>query len=629
MANGQGLPAPPDVTVAHTGEERALGALGGVLSAGAGRDMDQSPLVQAMNKHHQQQVDIAQKHYNDWKTYTGILATGNNPDTGQPLTAEESEKYYNLRQATGDALDKTAGVNKDIKDKLSKVKMIGDHLIHLHPKNLGADAGQPGPDGQPQPAPGQSGMPPPPGWREHAQAQMDQHHEEINTEFAQWKKMQDVLRENKIAENEALAKARQSGQRAPRPVGSMSTSILDARKMVGQGKIFKSYSGEPIDVDSLDDSMGLKGMLVWNPAVNDFEPRYEPFSPNQSTITVGNEVIAVSPMDKSKIGAQGAGTDLGKHNTGSTTATTDPATNQTTVAKHTPNTPGVAGRGGLPAPPVASTGGGGTPSLVNRGGDSGQPTSAPLAPAQGDAGQPRTGSKISNPALPALDDQGHIPNTVQGYSPQVIEGANELMDDKDIKDLPAKTKMLSGQLARKYGWEQGKFTPLQQTQLREATTFLEQAIKSPAMSVLDESTWQRFKTGQANKDTDKENMVGQFFTTLAAKNLTPKQAEFKRINNQLVGTISGLSSLVRSGRATEANIDRLKKELFNVYNSKDSADGKAQLQRLLDEVNVAMKKGRFMGVGEKSKGLPKPPSTGAKSVDDEIMELVGAARKPN
>lgn len=626
MPNGQGLPAPPDVTVERSGQERALGALGGVLSAGAGRDMDQSPLVQAMAKHHQQQIDIAQKHYNDWKTYTGILATGNNPDTGQPLTAEESEKYYNLRQATGDALDKTAGVNKDIKDKLSKVKMIGDHLIHLHPKNLGADAGQPGPDGQPQPAPGQSGMPPPPGWREHAQAQMDQHHADINSEFATWKKEQDVLRENKIAENEALAKARQAGQRAPRPVGSMSTSILDARKMVGQGKIFKSYSGEPIDVDSLDDSMGLKGMLVWNPAVNDFEPRYEPFSPNQSTITVGNETFAVNPMDKSKLG-QGAGTDLGKHNTGSTTATTDPATNQTTVAKHMPNTPGVAGRGGLPAPPVASTGGGGTAPSTSAA--PAAPTAAPAGTAPGpQSGGGRTPS-TSSTALPPLDDQGHIPNTVQGYSPQVIEGANELMDDKDIKDLPAKTKMLSGQLARKYGWEQGKFTPLQQTQLREATTFLEQAIKSPAMSVLDESTWQRFKTGQANKDTDKENMVGQFFTTLAAKNLTPKQAEFKRINNQLVGTISGLSSLVRSGRATEANIDRLKKELFNVYNSKDSADGRAQLQRLLNEVNVAMKKGRFMGVGEKSKGLPKPPSTGAKSVDDEIMELVGAARKPS
>src|SRR6266478_799883 len=83
--------------VPRTGKERALGALGGVLAAGGGRERSESPLVQAMEKHHQQRIDIAQKHYKDFQTYTGILATGIDPDTGEPLKAEAAEKYYNLR----------------------------------------------------------------------------------------------------------------------------------------------------------------------------------------------------------------------------------------------------------------------------------------------------------------------------------------------------------------------------------------------------------------------------------------------------------------------------------------------------------------------------------------------------
>src|SRR5258708_4345756 len=114
-------PTPDETAVAdsvpQSGKERVLGTIGGVLSAGSGRDPADSPLVQAMHKHHKQRIDLAQKNYKDFQTYTGILATGIDPDTGEPLKAEDAEKYYNLREAASAELDKTAGVNKDVKGK--------------------------------------------------------------------------------------------------------------------------------------------------------------------------------------------------------------------------------------------------------------------------------------------------------------------------------------------------------------------------------------------------------------------------------------------------------------------------------------------------------------------------------
>jgi hypothetical protein len=155
----------------------------------------------------------------------------------------------------------------------------------------------------------------------------------------------------------------------PRPVGSYTTSVLDARSRAAKtGEVFLNVAGEPIPIDDLDDSMGLKGMQALNLTTGQWQVRYEPFSPNQATVTADNQVFAVNPMDKEKI-AKGAGTYLGAHNVPVTSTHTAPGITiggeigpVTTSTTRTPMTPGgvrpgqgVAGRTAI-TPPPAPTG---------------------------------------------------------------------------------------------------------------------------------------------------------------------------------------------------------------------------------------------------------------------------------
>lgn len=195
-----------------------------------------------------------------------------------------------------------------------------------------------------------------------------------------------------------------------------------------------------------------------------------------------------------------------------------------------------------------------------------------------------------------LDHNGEIPATAGG-NPQLREGANQLLDGQDISKLkmPTKDVMAAAELARKYGWSQGKFTPKEQVMLRESTTFLKTALDDKALKALDGDFTQRMKMAQVAKNPDKEGMLGRGLSVVAAQNLTEDQKNFIQIYNQLVGTISGLAQLVRSGRATEATIERLKAELPNPVSTKDSKDARERIQRILKEVDVAMQKGTFTG----------------------------------
>lgn len=606
MADGQGLPPPPDVNVPQSGKERILSGIGGMLKAGSGQDPDSSALVSAMKKHHQQQVDIAQKHYNDWKTYTGILATGNNPDTGKPLTAEEAEKYYNLREATGAALDKVSGVNKDIKGKFARVKMLADHIIKTHPKSGGdgQDGGQSGP---------QAGMPQPPGWREHAQAQMDQAHLDTQKEFDTWKKQQDELHKNRMEEEEAKEKAKAANPTG-RPVMGPAISVRNAREMSKQGRQYLDVNGNPIDLSSLPDNMGLK-FIAWGG-----KHYYEPFSPNSKVITVGNETYAINPGDVEALGG-GAGTDLGQHTTGSTTATTDPATNQTTVSKRTPNTPG-ARSGGLPAPPPAS-------------GSTASPKASPASPTGATSPQSVGGGRPSSSftvSPPALDEQGHIPSDYKGASPQVIEGANQLLDGADKDKLPAKTRELSASMARKYGWEQGKFTPREQGALRNATQFIDDMLKDPSLFDVLDSSLGRLKLNQVLAGSEKQGAVGSTLTTLAAGKMSDKEADFVRKYNLIVQTISGIGPAIRGSgnKNTEAAIKRFLSDLPNPKTVQGAKDGIERLKLLKKEIHRALAKGTFTQENMSSpKGLPKPPKAGSpRTIDDEIMDAIHAPASP-
>jgi hypothetical protein len=223
--------------------------------------------------------------------------------------------------------------------------------------------------------------------------------------------------------------------------------------------------------------------------------------------------------------------------------------------------------------------------------------------------------------MPPLDADGHIPPLPNspGVTPYVVETANELLDGKDMDKVKyPKLVPVASKLARAYGWEQGKFTPKEQVMLRETTSFIQRAMRDDSMKALDEGAVSRLKMSQMIQNPDKESLLGRGAQTLFARGMTPSQVKFLQTYNQLVGVISGLSQLVRSGRATEATIERLKAELPNPNTTRDSRDAQQRLQRLLDEINLAMKKGTFTG----------PEADPAQQYLDNYRQRQGGASAP-
>jgi hypothetical protein len=387
----------------------------------------------------------------------------------------------------------------------------------------------------------------------------------------------------------------------PRPVGSYTTSVLDARSRASKtGEVFLNVAGQPIPIDDLDDSMGLKGMQTLDPTTGQWQVRYEPYSPNQSTVTVGNETFAVSPMDKSKL-AGGAGAALGQKTVPSTTKTTDPATGQTTVSTRTPQVPGIAGRpGGATLPPAP--GGATTPSVGP----------APKSAKQGGVAGAAKPAAVPIAAMPALDESGHIPATVVA-TPQVLEGANQLLDGKDVKDIPAKTKELSASLARKYGWEQGKFTPREQGALRNATQFIDDMLSDPAtFSVLD-NTVSRVKLNRVLAGSEKQGLTASTVSTIASSFMTDEEAKFVRQYNIITQTLAGIAPAIRGSgnKTTEAAIHRLLTDMPNPKTVQGAKDGIERLQLLKKEVARALAKGQFteaQAAGLSRQGMTPPPS---------------------
>jgi len=147
---------------------------------------------------------------------------------------------------------------------------------------------------------------------------------------------------------------------------------------------------------------------------------------------------------------------------------------------------------------------------------------------------------------------------------------------------------------------QGLFGPKDKLLIRESTGILKQLANSDSLTVLDD-TGSRLKLQQVLQNPDKRTFVGQTLQTLSAGSLSAKEQEFVTLYNQAVGRISGLSQLVRSGRATEAQIERLKTELPNPATTADSRHAKQKLAQIQNEIDIALEKGQFVeGQGGKS-----------------------------
>lgn len=357
---------------------------------------------------------------------------------------------------------------------------------------------------------------------------------------------------------------------------------------------------------------------------------------NSKTLKVGNEVYDIPAVGA--ITAQNS-TGLGVANPGTTSTHTDPFG----LTDTTRRSPALAGMAGATAPtstpppagqprPISSA----APVMPT---STGAPTVQPVnpgarAPGTVPAGGAVKARPISSQApvlppsqLPPLDTDGHIPAGVG--NDLVRQYANNILDGQDSKDIPnPRARAAAEAMASAYGWGRGVFTPQQKVQFKVATDFLQQLKDSPSLSVLD-SYLSREKIARAMKDPKQMDMMDR----IAAYNLTPKEADFVRLVNAARGTVAGLSTITRSGRATNNQVTTIATELPNVFQSSSSTDAKARIDQLLKEANIALqtnpmtvgKKGPVSSKAPSAPGTWKAPADAppAPSIDGKVLKADG------
>lgn len=254
---------------------------------------------------------------------------------------------------------------------------------------------------------------------------------------------------------------------------------------------------------------------------------------------------------------------------------------------------------------------------------------SPVAPPRAGNEQPRvqtpesTGGAQTRPnpygsQYPPLNADYHIPDTAK-VNPYLREAANQLLDGVDIKEIhvPSRDEKAAEAIARQYGWGRGPYTPRELKQMQNANQFLDAVLRSkPFMKALDEGVYQRSKMAEAEKDASKGSLFGTVFHQLAVKNLAPEQQEYLRLRAAMLGTVSGLSSVVRSGRPTEATINRLANEIPTVLASANSKDAKERIKNIKKELNLALEQGVPRPNAPKQQGNSGASNTGGLSSGD-------------
>lgn len=373
---------------------------------------------------------------------------------------------------------------------------------------------------------------------------------------------------HKIGNSVSAGQARSLGQ------GIGVSHAIIAMQSSGQ-KYIKEDGTTPWTIEELQkfpvsmklSPLSLSGKLV-----------YVPSDQNESKFVVGNKVYL-----KDQFGDIDLEHPMGDARTGSTsvdafgvTTRTAPyapgATGAPSLNVSTPSSPGIA-------PPSAAAPHGTPSGQVHR----------KLTQTAADA---RSGS-----ATHQLDVDGHIPSNAG--NPGVVEAANQILDGMDINKItiPQKDRPAAEKMARDYGWKgQGLFTPREVLQLKEGATVIQQLINSPALKVLDEGTISQLPMLGQGADPSKEGFLGRLGTKLASGAATPQQQEFLRYWRQLDALAIGLRGLVQTGRATQAQVERLIAELPNPYNTTSSDDAKKRLEMVQNELRVAANTGKLSDV---------------------------------
>jgi hypothetical protein len=599
-----GLPPPPGIdNIQPSTKDKVLGGIGGFMSAGAGLDFKQTPLGQKLQQHHDAQVSQAEMYWKLAQTAGGEIATKKDSATGRDLTPEEIESRQHQYQAAMDAYGKIVGVNKETKAAHGKARMVLDHL-------LGRGQGQPQQGAQPQPQgqvppagagnPGggppvpptasagagatpttaAKGMPAPPNRMSPEQMAGAYPSPQVQGEqdFSAWKRQADVLHQQRMEEEEAKIKATTAAKAAspstpPRPVIMRDQSVRDARELAkNMGKVYEDKEGKPINLESLPDEMSLTPYTIRVTETDDqgnsrqaWKIRYEPHSPNQKTITIGNEQYATNPADVSKI-PEGAGTALGPKNTPRTSSHTapgiDPMTgtigNVTTTSVTTPQTTGARGRRGIPAPPRQAQPAGQPPAQPPAAprGNGARPSATAVPPTSGDAGKPQ-----------------FIPFAAAGQIRQAVipvrEGATQIFGDPtqpQLKSLKDFAPLFDNAASRR---RVGKA-------LRLTLDGIQDNVESSG-GLLE---WMRIKTGlpQALADARARAMSS------VKEKLTPQEQDAYNALMSAYGAVIGLRSLTKAS-AAKFSVQRLEQELpLPGVNSTSSRDYYDQLSRLAEQV---------------------------------------------
>lgn len=291
----------------------------------------------------------------------------------------------------------------------------------------------------------------------------------------------------------------------------------------------------------------------------------------QHTVTLGNIVY---PMDQ--FGQVDTSRPLGPARVGS--VTTDP------FGVTSSTRPQGSGAFSTPQPaPSASTPTGTTPQSQAR-------------PVQGQPGPRKVLPQVAK-GQKALDANGHIP--ASAGNPQLVQAANSILDGMDVDKLPIpqRDRAAAMALASEYGYKgQGLFTPREVLQLKEGATVIQKMLDSSSLAVLDKGTIANLPMLGQSADPSKANLFGRLATSLASKAASPQQQEFLRYWRQLDALAIGLRGLVQTGRATQAQVERLIAELPNPYNTTSSEDAKNRLRLVQNELKVAADTGKLPDV---------------------------------
>lgn len=119
----------PALSVLPDTEERVGMGLGGFIAGGTGLNFDNTPLAQSLAEHMARRQNEARLHYGTAGAIASTLASGVDPNTGQPLTQADRQRLTHQWEAEYQAYAGIVGVNKEAKGKLSRAKNVIEHLI--------------------------------------------------------------------------------------------------------------------------------------------------------------------------------------------------------------------------------------------------------------------------------------------------------------------------------------------------------------------------------------------------------------------------------------------------------------------------------------------------------------------